>query len=512
MPASKNSGSSRASKARSSNSPANFPGAVTAFLLLTAWGAVAAWFSWSRGYSYYFGDAEAHLNIARRLLDSKTPGGSQIGTVWLPLPHLLMAPFALSDTLWINGLAGVIPSVLCFALAGALLYKLAAREFSSAVAGVAAAVLFATNPTMLYLASSPMTEPVMAAALCALLLATQWYRDAQSMPALLVVAAASNATALTRYEGWFLIPFVTLYIFVVARHKQHAFVFAILAALAPVAWLAHNQFYYGDALAFYRGPYSAQAILQRQLGAGMVNPAAGKWQLALEHYEFAVLHVLGWRLLIAAGVGLLVALYKRAFWPLLFLLLPGVFYVWSIHSGGTPVFVPDLEPYSLYNTRYALALLPLAAFAAAALVSWARSPWVVVLLVGMLFAEFRLPGSISWEEARRGSEVRRQWQAEASAFMVENYRPGAGLVFFFGDLSGVLRGAGIPLRETVYQDNRAAWDAAMDRESAFASQEWALAVEGDAVDRRVQQLDGTYRLEKRIEVKGAPAVLIYRRN
>ncbi len=512
MPALKNSASSRASKAR----PSDIRGAVSAFLLLAAYGAIAAWSMWSRGYSYYFGDAEAHLNIARRILDSRTPGGSQIGTVWLPLPHLIFAPFAYSDALWVNGLAGVIPSVLCFALAGALLYSLAGRAFASAHAGVAAALLFATNPTMLYLASTPMTEPIMAAALAALLLATLWYRDQQSMLALLAVAAASNAASLTRYEGWFLIPFVTLYLWIVAKNKQHAFVFTVLAGLAPVAWVAHNQFYYGDPLAFYRGPYSAQAILARQMGAGMVQPAAGHWRLAAEYYEAAVEHVLGLPLLIVAACGALVALYKRAFWPLVFLLLPGVFYVWSIRSGGTPVFVPELEPYTPYNTRYALALLPFAAFAGAALVAIlpdkARSAAAFVLMLGVTFGGLRLPVSISWEEARLGSELRRQRMPEAAAYLRENYRPGAGLIFFFGDLSGVLRQAGIPLRETVYQDNRAAWEAALDRTTAIASEEWALAIEGDAVDQRMQQLGDAYRLVKRIEVKGAPAVLIYRRS
>ncbi len=51
---------------------------------------------------------------------------------------------------------------------------------------------------------------------------------------------------------------------------------------------------------------------------------------------------------------------------MLLLALPPVFYVWSMHSSGTPIFVPDLWPFSWYNTRYALAVLPLAAFCAGA--------------------------------------------------------------------------------------------------------------------------------------------------
>jgi hypothetical protein len=512
MPASKNSASSRASKARPS---ASLGAAVQAFTLLAAYGAIAATILWWRGYSYYFGDAEAHINIARRIFDSRTPGGSQIGTVWLPLPHILVAPLAWSDALWANGLAGVIPSVLCFALAGTLLYKLAERAFGSMHAGLAAALLFATNPTMLYLASTPMTEPMIAAALTALLLATLRYRDAQSMLALVTLAVASNAASLIRYEGWFLIPFITLYLFVVARNKQHAFLFALMAGLAPLAWLAHNQFYYGDPLAFYRGPYSAQAILERQMDAGMVQPASGNLQLAAEVYARAAQHILGLPLLIVAALGLPVAFARRVFWPIVFLLLPGVFYIWSIHSGGTPLFVPELAPYTAYNTRYAVAVLPLAAFCGAAMVSMlperVRTVAAFALMLGVTVGQLRLPVSISWKEARSGSEARGVWMPETAAYLRENYRPGAGLIFNFGDLAGALRQAGIPFRETVFQDNRAAWEAAMDRESAFASQEWALAMAGDPVDRRVQQLGGLYRLVKRIEGKGAPAVLIYRR-
>ena len=53
-----------------------------------------------------FGDAVAHMNIARRVFDSRTPGLLQLGTVWLPLPHLLMIPFVISDGAWQSGLGG----------------------------------------------------------------------------------------------------------------------------------------------------------------------------------------------------------------------------------------------------------------------------------------------------------------------------------------------------------------------------------------------------------------------
>src|SRR5271165_6081418 len=58
-----------------------------------------------------YGDAVAHINIARRVFDSKTPGLLQLGTVWLPLPHLLIMPFILAKQMWQTGSGGSIPSM-----------------------------------------------------------------------------------------------------------------------------------------------------------------------------------------------------------------------------------------------------------------------------------------------------------------------------------------------------------------------------------------------------------------
>src|SRR5271170_202755 len=73
-------------------------------------------------FAYYFqhnglllyGDAVAHINIARRVFDSRTPGLLQLGTVWLPLPHLLMIPFLLSDSAWQSGIGGSFPSMVAY--------------------------------------------------------------------------------------------------------------------------------------------------------------------------------------------------------------------------------------------------------------------------------------------------------------------------------------------------------------------------------------------------------------
>ena len=44
----------------------------------------------------------------------RLPGLLQLGTVWLPLPHLLMIPFIFFNTLWQNGAGGSIPSMIAY--------------------------------------------------------------------------------------------------------------------------------------------------------------------------------------------------------------------------------------------------------------------------------------------------------------------------------------------------------------------------------------------------------------
>jgi hypothetical protein len=114
---------------------------------------------WHQGYTLYDFGAEAHLNIARRLVDLLTAAGlEESGTGWLPLPHVLIAPLAAVNSWWHSGLAGALPSALYFAIAGSFLFASAQHLFDSTAAGWTAALIFAVNPNALYLAAVPMTE------------------------------------------------------------------------------------------------------------------------------------------------------------------------------------------------------------------------------------------------------------------------------------------------------------------------------------------------------------------
>jgi hypothetical protein len=484
-----------------------------AFVLLII-GVLAAMWHHAHGYPLYYGDAESHLNTARRIIDSRTPGYDQIGSPWLPLPHVLMLPFVGNMDLWRTGMAGTIPGVACFVLAGTLLFAVARLILGGFAAGLAAALLFGLNPNILYLQATPMSEPVYLA-----MIAGVAFFAVRGNP----VAAAmfSCGASLTRYEGWALIPVVVL-VLLFTRGFRSAFLFGAIASIPPLYWLAHNWWYYGNALEFYNGPYSAKMIYQRAVEANMQRyPGDHDWPRALQYYRAAAKLCAGTALIWIGSLGFLAAIVRRAWWALAILTVPAAFFVVSMYSSGTPIYVPNLWPNTYYNTRYGIAALPLLAFSGAAIVSLIPERWrissVGVVLALALAPWVAHPGAeswITWKESEVNSVARRTWTTEAAGFFKENYHKGDGIFFSFGDLTGVLREAGIPLRESLYDGNNPHFAAAIARPDLFLWEGWALAVSGDQVSTALLKLGRAgvrYRCVKIVQVKGAPAIEIYRR-
>ncbi|HET9792454.1 MAG TPA: hypothetical protein VFR08_14245, partial [Candidatus Angelobacter sp.] len=102
-----------------------------------------------------YGDAVAHINIARRVFDSRTPGIFQLGTVWLPLPHLLDIPFVINDRLWQTGVGGSIVSIAAY-IAGVFGIFRLLRSMGSPLAAWTAALIYALNPNLIYMQATPM--------------------------------------------------------------------------------------------------------------------------------------------------------------------------------------------------------------------------------------------------------------------------------------------------------------------------------------------------------------------
>jgi hypothetical protein len=498
--------------------------ALAALLLAAGAGWAGLWFTLRNGWTLYYGDAEAHLNIARRILDSRTPGYEQIGTVWLPLPHALLLPLARDESAWQSGLAGAGPGTVAFVLACLFLFLTLRRLFGGHAPAFAGMLVFALNPNLLYLQAVPMSEPLfLGAALGAVYFLVVLAQSASSWPALPAGIFATLAS-LVRYEGWFLLPFLAVAAFAVAegRRIRALVLFAIPAGFGPVYWFLHNAWCCGDWLEFYRGPWSAKAIYQRQLASGMERyPGDGDWLTAARYFFEAARLAVGWPLAVAGVAGLVVCLKRRVWWPAAILALAPFFYIWSMVSSGTPIYVPHLYPFSSYNTRYGLALLPLLALGGAGLAALAPVRWRWLAAFGVVagcsspwLLTLSAESWICWKESQVNSEVRRRWTAEAAGYLRTHYR-GGGILSSFGDLTGAVRAAGIPIRETLHEGNGPAWQAAMQRPELFLHEEWALAISGDSVATALLRSEGRggprYRCVKIMEFRGGPVIEVYRR-
>src|ERR687896_504957 len=92
------------------------------------------------------------------LLYSSSSGLQQIGTVWLPLPHIMLLPFALVDVLMKTGFAGTAVSLPSIAISAAILYKIIKAQTMIPWIAFLGASLYFSNPNILYLGLTAMTE------------------------------------------------------------------------------------------------------------------------------------------------------------------------------------------------------------------------------------------------------------------------------------------------------------------------------------------------------------------
>jgi hypothetical protein len=170
--------------------------------------AVFVYGAWAAAYYSRLGlalshyDARAHLVVARRILDSLCPGWQQIGAVWLPLPHVVnMLPVQV-DAWYRSGASAIGLSVASMGLAAWTLTRFTSRMTGSVLAGGVGAFLLMANPNLLYLQSTPMTEPMLVAtSMLAVLCTAEWVAsrgDSGTRAAGWAIVAAS----MTRYEAW----------------------------------------------------------------------------------------------------------------------------------------------------------------------------------------------------------------------------------------------------------------------------------------------------------------------
>ena len=279
----------------------------------------------------------------------------------------------------------------------------------------------------------------------------------------------------------------------------------LAAAWVPSLWLFYNWWLTGNALDFLNGPSSAKAIQ-----GSAPYPGLHDWGLSRLYFRTCAEMVLGKPLFWLAAAGLMVALVRRTWWPVLLLSLPPVFYIWGLHSEGNPIFVPELWPHSWYNTRYGLAALPLAAFCAAAI---SRSRWAPALVLIAIYPWMRYPSQqnwITWKEAEQNSISRLAWTREAASYLRHHVQPGEHVAAEFDDTIGIFRSSGIPLRQVFHPGDGLGWEAAVQRPDVSLDTTWVVCQRRESSHLSRAMRDAKhYVLVRSIVVPKAPALDIF---
>jgi len=470
-------------------------------------------FYYRHGDVLLYGDAVAHINIARRVFDSKTPGLLQLGTVWLPLPHLLIVPFIVSKQMWQSGSGGSIPSMAGYALGVLGMFRLVRAALRrngqvdklATIGAWAAAIVYGANPNLIYMQATAMGESLYLAffiwGVMYFVKFTLGNEKALTKCGLCVAAAC-----LTRYDGWFLAAVLVVVAAVVNSYSRKVpedgspgssaspsrtalAKFVLLAAAAPLLWIAYNGLVYRNPLEFANGPYSAKAIEQK---TATVNPAKGNLLAAGSYFlKAAELNVgeANWqgRLWLAlALLGSLVAWFKRRGRVALLLWAPLPFYALSIAYGSVPLFVPTWWPFSQYNVRYGLQLLPAFAVFVPLGISFlcqsvATIPrfrasgnlWtdaatflsVVALAVTNYGAIWRAD-PICYREAVINMRGRVSLDSQLAGW-IKSLPANSTLLMYLGEHVGALEQAGVPLRRVINEGNHRVWKRPVDPEGLW---------------------------------------------
>jgi hypothetical protein len=351
-------------------------------------GTVASIYTVRTGTNLDYGDALAHLTISRRILDNKAPGLKQLGTVWLPLPHLLLIPLVQSMWLFRTGVAACILGTSCLGASSAALYRIMARLEFDALGRLVGLVVLLANPSLLYVFTTALTEPVLITAILGCIAGLAgWNASPRRLSGgELAVFAGIPAAAgvLTRYEAWPLVLSGTIFVVITTLRRsegvRRAITYAVSFAAPPVLaiswWLAYNTATYNDPLEFLTGQYSASSFTDDFIETGQLT-TKGNLGLSFHVFDWALLETAGLAALVLAGLGVLAMTWR---WGLndraLVVWLAGTssaFLLFSLTTGQHIMVNDRALPIGAYNNRYVLSAVPWLALLAAFLIGHWRT-------------------------------------------------------------------------------------------------------------------------------------------
>lgn len=455
-------------------------------------------------------DSMSHLNIARRVIDSLTPGIAQIGSIWLPLPHLLMIPTIWSNFMWHSGLSGTIFSMISYVAIGILIFKLLEELNVNILGRIAGVAIFALNPNILYLQSTSMTELLLLATMMAG--AYYFFLWSKKDEDVLLIKSAFwiMLSTLVRYDGWFLLLFGALALLIFTwkekgwkKTEGKLLMFCSLGGFGILLWLLWNWAIFGDPLYFAFGQFSAHTQ-QESFAVNGLLVTQHNWWLSTKIFTIACMFNMGWPLLLLTALGIVVFYLNKNFsgktkFVLLLFTAPFFFNIVALYLGHSILFMPGVLGSGWFNICYGVMCAPIIALFVPFLLNF-KNKYLQTIFVLVVIAAIAMPFSyeaVTLQDAKEGM-ARKDLKA-ISRWLAENATNQNEKILISGAANDpIVFLSGFPMKRFIYEGSGRYWTESMINPSKYAT--WAFVDKKNNRDLVASTLWETNILQKKFEL------------
>lgn len=474
---------------------------------------------YQNGLGLAYNDARSHLNIARRVVEGLKPGLAQLGSVWLPLPHILMVPTIWSDLMWHSGLSGGLISMISFVGTGLIIYKFLEKIGVGLTGRFTGLFIFISNLNILYLQSTAMTELLL---IFTMSMSTYefliWHKE-NRLNSLIRASFWTMMASLVRYDGWFLLIFGALLVGIQSYKKWGLkniegalFFYLTLSAFGIFLWFLWNLLIFGDPLYFVFGPYSAHTQ-QEQLQASGNLATKGNFIFSLQIYFYALIYNTG---LFTTMLGIIgaIAFYTNKTIKnsikiaSLVLFSSFLFNVLALFMGHSVLFIQGLSGNTWFNVRYGIVVLPSIAIFSGYLIDRFKPVRLVIIGLMLFVTFFSIANSdaVTIDDAKFGSSQKNV--SEVSSWLVKyaSAKPGFILISAASH-DAIIFSSGLPMKKFIHEGTGAYWTSATKSPDRWAR--WIIMRTNDNNDRTFKFVNESGQIDKYKLMQNFPFADVY---
>ena len=488
-------------------------------LFLSVLSLSAFYFFYQNKLGLAYNDARSHLDIGRRVVEGLKPGLAQLGSVWLPLPHILMIPTIWNDFMWHSGLSGAIQSMMSYVVTGMFIRLLLKKMNVNILGQVVGVLVFALNLNILYLQSTAMTELLLIGTMMIAVYEVVLFHKTGNILHVLKSAFWIMLSTMIRYDGWFLFLYTAaLLILYAARTRKYQFVeglfvlFCTLAGFGIFLWVLWNALIFKDPLYFAFGPYSAHAQ-QAQLDKAGVLITKKNLQLSVKTYWYSMafnadVFILAIGFLGAVSLFTDRKLDKNVRIAATTLIAPLLFNVLALYFGHSVLFIQGINGDTWFNVRYGVMMVPsIAVFVGYLIFRWRKLRYVFIGLIALVyFFQFTSVDAVTIDDGRVGSSQKNV--SEVSGWLEKHVKGLKGFILISAaSHDAVIFSSNLPMTRFIHEGTGTYWISATTSPDRWAR--WIVMRTNDESDLTFKLIKKSGGISKYTLVNHYPFADIY---